>query len=289
VSPAITPTPASSGSFNVVAQAVTCNTNCIFITNFEYGYSGKLDTGGGRSGVPGIPAASGELGADAICQYEAYESGSVIPAGKTFKALILDSNRTPCGSLGCGESVDAGFESNWIVRPNTSFYTTDGNFFMTSDANGIFESSYTQNQILDSKGNPVSTTLEFWMGMSWLLIESNIDPSNISAWTSIGGSLNQTPPSNNFWLYGGGGAGGTAANCTNWTSISPANGYVGDNGQYPNSMYGIAALYSNYGFFSAPAAVSTTTLNGAGVRPTRWNDTNLYSCSLGKALICIQQ
>ena len=192
---------ASSSSFDVIAQAVTCNTNCIFITNFEYGYSGKLDTGGGRSGVPGIPAASGELGADAICQYEAYESGSVIPAGKTFKTLILDSNWTPCGNLGCGESVDAGFESNWIVRPNTSFYTTDGNFFMTSDANGIFESSYNQNQILDSKGNPVSTTLEFWMGMSWLLIESNVDSSHISAWTSIGGSLNQTPPSNNFSGY----------------------------------------------------------------------------------------
>ncbi|TXI98235.1 MAG: hypothetical protein E6Q32_10505 [Neisseriales bacterium] len=88
-----------------------------------------------------------------------------------------------------------------MVRPNTSFYTTDGNFFMTSDANGIFESSYNQNQILDSKGNPVSTTLEFWMGMSWLLIESNVDSSHISAWTSIGGSLNQTPPSNNFSGY----------------------------------------------------------------------------------------
>ena len=72
---------------------------------------------------------------------------------------------------------------------------------MTSDANGIFESSYNQNQILDSKGNPVSTTLEFWMGMSWLLIESNVDSSHISAWTSIGGSLNQTPPSNNFSGY----------------------------------------------------------------------------------------
>lgn len=285
----IKPNPESSGYFNVTVPAATCNTNCIFITNFEYGYSGALNTGGGRVGIPGIPAASGELGADAICQYEAYESGSVIPPGRIFKALILDTNRTPCGSLGCGESVDAGYESNWIIRPNTSYYTTDGSFFMTSDSNGVFDYSYNQGKILASTGEPVTVTQEFWMGMSWLLMESSVDPSPITAWTSLGGGLNQTAPSNLFWIFGGGGGTGNAANCNDWTSISPASGYVGDNGQYPDGMFGISALYTSWGFFAAPAAASTTTLSGDGVRPTRWNDTNVYSCSLGKALICVQQ
>ncbi len=287
----VAPTPASSGSFNVSMPGCGgTGRNCIFITNFEYGYSGKLNDGGGRSGIPGIPASSGESGADAICQYEAYQNGSVIPAGKTFKAMILAENRTPCGSLGCGESVGAGFESGWVVGPNTSFYTTDGSFFMTSNSSGVFQNSYAQDQILDSKGESVTTTQEFWMGMSWFLIESSVNQSPIPAWTAIGGSLNQTAPSNNFWLYGGGNGSGSVANCSNWTSISPASGYVGDNGQYPDSMFGnIALLYSSYGYFSAPAAGSTQGVGATGVRPTRWNDTNLYSCSLGKALICVQQ
>ena len=239
----------------------------IFVT--ANAYSGNLESGGGvafAGSIPGIPAASGVQGGDAICQYEASQAG--LPG--TYTALLVSSTRYPCNGSGvCGESG----ASDWHVRSSQTYVTTDDlqTVILTSDPNGIFENNYAQNQIKTPSGSSLATNV--WSGINGILTGSTVDSaSSITGWSYANNSATWT-----------GGAWDQYADdtCSDWTSSS-GNVVIGDTGNDPDSNFSTAGL-NIYAGYSSPNANDLVANH-----PSRWV-TNISSCNNASGLICIQQ
>ena len=251
----------------VIAPVAT--SKVIFITAGTY--DGNLQAGGGASGIPGIPAASGIAGADAICQYEATQSGSVAPAG-TYKALIIANNRYPCNGSGvCGS---AGW-LNWTVAANTQ-YSTPGSaaVILTSDANGIFEDTYTQGLIKTPSG--AGNNSNFWSGINGIKTGTTTGASaSIVGWSYANNSASWT---------GGNWSSFADNTCSSWTSSSRLlAAFFGDNGVFPDDMYLTTGLAIEAGYDS-----STAYINVDGY-VSRWINGSDSGCGTQNMLMCVQQ
>ena len=271
-------------SINAASQTVSMNplystttfvpvatSKVIFITAGTY--DANLQAGGGAS-IPGTPAVDGPTGADAICAYEATQSGSVVPAG-TYKALIVASNRYPCDATG---SCGTGHNATWPVAANTAYITSgSSNVILTSDANGIFENTYTQNLIKSPSGT--TSGVSFWSGISGILTGSTADAtSSIVGWSYADNSSS--------WLNGSWNS-YEDNTCSNWSSTSSGGGTSGDNGQYPDSYYSTSLLATNAGY-SADNVVQMVVQRGTSKPGSRWMS-RWFGCVLSSALICVQQ
>lgn len=75
----------------------------------------------------------GISGADAICNSDVNRPSTFT----TYKALLVDgSSRSACSSTNCAtngiaENID------WVLRPNKSYFRTDGTLILTTNAAGI--------------------------------------------------------------------------------------------------------------------------------------------------------
>jgi hypothetical protein len=119
VSPAITPTPASSGSFNVNQLYLN-----IYVT------STGVDTSVNQTGS--VTAAGAITNADSICNSDANKpSASVSIGSMTYKALLWSNSLRQLGT-------------DWPIKASTKYQTTQNGasplLLGTSDANGVLYS-----------------------------------------------------------------------------------------------------------------------------------------------------
>jgi hypothetical protein len=254
-------------------------TNCIiFFTQATY--NSNLKIGGGAIGtIPGIPAASGTAGADALCNNQA--SGAPVTNGKTFKALIISSLRYPCNNNGvCGS---AGW-LDWPLKASTAYYTpvstqsaTSYSFFATSDVNGIFESS---GGNLYSQGGGTRDGY-FWSGINGFKVGATTGAAAnaiVTGWSYA--NLSSVWPGN--WSYY------AAMNCSDWESTaglySTANcGMTGGLGSYVTGITTIG-LIPESGYDIGVAKTYTSSYAPS----TRWSIGSQMGTTVS-SLICVEQ
>lgn len=213
---------------NALGQTATCEYHSVNIPGIIFitpdGYSGNLN---------------GVAGADALCNAQAYMAGSLIAPGRTFKALLLDHNRTPCSNplndtLGqCGGK----FAKDWPLIPGTVYYQPNGiDVFNTVNEFGVFDGEMIVLQ--DPSG--VASTAQFWSGIQ--SVHSTIDGLHINGWAFD----DMNPPADHS-VYAE-----NLASCSNWTSSTPSiHGAVGSAGKYQGNVLGPVApnLWGNYYYF----------------------------------------
>ncbi len=193
----VTITATNANAAGITSNSIAVHAPIIFIThNF---YTGNLkDAGGG---------ATGEAGADAICQAEAYESDSVIPSGLTFKALIVTSSRYPCDSTGnCGGSAAA----DWPLNAGDSYLNPDLTPFNTVNLNYVFDGSNPHFESIS--GSYALNGRGFWTGIQSIL--SNDSGTDIAGWAYADANPTQDSVTYNDYLY----------NCNDFTSAESDNG-----------------------------------------------------------------
>ena len=215
---------------NAVGNGLSCENHqinvpaIIFIT--QNGYSGNL---------------AGVAGADGICNNEAYMAGSVIPSGRTFKALLLSPTRYPCSnphgnSTGsCGGAFPS---SDWPLTPGTVYYQPNGvDVFNTVNANGVFDGETVTFQTV-SGGASVA---QFWSGIQ--SVHSTPEGFHIDGW-----AFDDMNPSADNQVYTS-----NLAYCNDWlSSSSSAHGSVGSAGRYEGNVLAPLPLstWGNYYYFS---------------------------------------
>lgn len=191
----------------------------IFIT--QGGYNGNL---------------GGVAGADQICNSQAYVAGSLIPPGRTFKALMLSQTRYPCSNPYGGASGLCGgsFASDWPLFPGNVYYQPNGiDVFNTVNQNAVFNGEVTTLE--DVAGN--ASVAQFWSGTQ--SVHSTPDGFHIDAWAfaDMNPNADQGAYSTNL------------AYCDSWTSSSSSvNGSVGTSGRQQGSLLGPLApsTWGNY-------------------------------------------
>lgn len=254
-----------------------CNPCIIFMT--ESGYTGDLKDGGTTAAnYPGIPADSGVHGGDAICQYAAYNTpGTLIPAGKTFKALLVSDTRYPCGANGECSGANA---SDWPLYPDTQYLTTTGvsDIAFLTNTNSIFGCTYSKDRLVNPAG-VLSTQVEFWMGVNGFTTGAVIGTtSEIPKWTYFNNSAVWTP-SNNWSTY-------TDRTCSNWTSGASGGdptGWIGDNGNSLDADITTASLVASEGWSTDDALVAASpNFISRWVYEYKW-------CSDTRALVCVER
>ena len=194
----------------------------------------------------------GVSGADVICQTEAYASGTIIPHGLTFKAILVTSGRYPCSSQNGGVSGQCGgsFENDWPLIPGVKYFNPDLTVFNTVNAQSVFDGS---NDKLQLRTGIVTTPSQvFWTGIQSIL-------SNNAALDIVG------------WAYTDM---NSAADGTTYASESPANCL-----EFTSTTGGGLQNGSNTGFTGFPPTVILGTITG-GV----WGNYETFSDS-GSALL----
>ena len=229
----------------------------------------------------------GIAGADADCATEAESAG----LSGTYKALIVESQRYPCDESGdCG----SGSAKNWPLAVNTSYANASNNstIILTTNANGVFESSYARNLIKTPTGaNMNESTSLFWTGISGVNISGTSDitkPAVMNKWSYANESQNWGP-ANNWASY-------ATYNCNGWTSNSN-NWYssFGDNGRSSDSSYQITSSL-NVGQGYSMLNVRDELLSESAA-PSRWlaridhvtGASMVMNCNYRLRLICVQQ
>lgn len=214
---------------NATGQTATCENHqidaphIIFIT--QDGYSGNL---------------GGVAGADVKCNDQAYMSGSTIPPGRTFQALLVSSTRYPCSNPSgndagaCGDS----FVGNWPLIPGTVYYQPNGeSIFNKVNENGVFDGEIVA---LQSAAGDASVA-QFWSGVQ--SVHSTPDGLHIDAW-----AFADMNPNADQSVYKA-----NLAHCQNWTSsMSSVHGSVGSAGRFQGNLLGpvLQSTWGNYYYFS---------------------------------------
>lgn len=110
----------------------------------------------------------GVAGADARCNSD---SAKPIPTA-TYKALLVDgATRIACTSGGC--STGSTEHTDWVLKPNQSYYNVAGDVIAATDVNGLFPNNLT-NSI-----KPLSSNYS-WTG---LFIDWTTHSSHCNGWT----------------------------------------------------------------------------------------------------------
>ena len=254
----------------IVNGSVPTTTKKIFITTA---------TRNGNMGGGGIESA------DALCASEAAAAN----LRGTYKALLLSSTRYPCNEAG---NCSAGASSDWPVAANTNYSNasdTSNAVILTSNANMVFESSYSiKSSIKTAEGDNESSL--FWTGISGVSISGKTSPASPAAmdkWSYANESANWGPEEN--WdSY-------TTLNCGNWTYPHSAYATVGDNGMYPDTAYARTLdVIVGEGYASNNLSNLFEDLSEA---PSRWlakpttgsGNRSLYGCSQQAHLICVEE
>lgn len=250
---------------NSGSTATTTNSNdkvkdkIIFVTTGDY--SGNLN---------------GVSGADSICQSEAYQAGSVIEKGYTFKAVILSSTRYPCNNAGvCGP---LGW-SDWPITADTHYRTAgSGAFIFASNANGIFDNNYGQYfDPITEATSYYNSNPNFWSGINGILVGDSV------GYTSVLKGWSFANESNNWDISGSSWSNYANLTCNDWyESSNNLMGSQGDNSR--NSNYSTSGLSPGAGYSTLDAAAL---VSGGGV--SRWVTGTNQSCSQKLPLICVQQ
>ncbi len=270
---------------NVSSSEITPNVNkikinvtpihIIFMTSESY--NGNLKDGGGSTIV--TPHTTGTAGADAICQSEAYSSGSTIPTGLTFKALLVDADRYPCDATGqCGgsHSLDWVLNQGDIYDNPADSSVSNSTLFNTVNQNYVFDGS---NIYLNfANGLTASDNSEFWSGIQSIHI--NELGNDIDGWAYA--DANPDFDGAMYTQYSPG-------TCQNFTSTSsePQNN--------PNSFgsFGKTSL-----FYSAVGNIAPSTWGNfyyfENQNPTYyvlniWSSSYAKSCIETSHLICVSQ
>lgn len=233
----------------------------IFVTTNDY--SGNLN---------------GVAGADAICESEAYQQGSMIGTGNVFKALLVSSTRYPCDSSGvCGPS---GW-SDWPLAANTGYRTVGTGWAMwTSNANGIFESNGIYTDITRATSF-LSSSPTYWSGINGILVGESVGAASIVTGWSFANESNNWNNSGSLWSQY------VDQTCHDWSESSGSlSGSLGGNDYYVESAtYSTVGLSVNAGY-STLAADSTIP---SGMNISRWVTGSTQTCSQKRPLVCVQQ
>lgn len=202
-------------------SAIVQNSHVIFITYPNF--TGNL---------------GGVTGADNTCQTEAYQSGSIIPTGLNFKALLVTATRYPCSINGSIKGCAGNFASNWPLSPGVPYSAPDGSSFNTVNSNAVFDGNVTT--LKNQTGlEPLVNPQRFWTGIQSILSNSSADDIVGWAYADMNSAVDNTVYANNF---------GT---CNNFTSDDPTLiGSYGLVSKFSTSTDPIAAsTWGNYYYF----------------------------------------
>ena len=258
---------ATNAQYTISPVVVVINP-IIFITAGTY--TGDLKDGGG--GIYSTPGTTGEAGADAICQGEAYVAGSLIPSGLTFKGLIVTNNRYPCDSTGnCGDT----HSSDWPLSSNAQYVNSDLTTFNTVNSNLVFDGSNPNIK----QANGTAGSGYFWSGIQ--SIKSNSTANDIMAW-----GYADANPSTDGTMY----SQAAPTNCSNYTSTSFINNYVGGGSSAGHigdiARVGFGTISANtWGTWYYFNNTSSSTLDNV------WNVSgfNVLACNSSYKLVCVQK
>ncbi len=211
----------------------------------------------------------GTTGADQLCQSEAYNAPNTkIPAGLSFKALIVTSGRYPCDASGsCGDT----HAKDWVLYKNESYYNSDGSLFNSVNGNLVFDG--TESKFQYTNGVVDSQRYMIWTGIQ--SIHSNSSSSDIDAWAYA--DANPSGDSKNYALY-------SPNTCNDYTSSDTSlNSSVGSTGVNPGSRSGAVpgSTWGNYFVFLD--SNQTTFIHNT------WNFGYYMDCSSSLHLICVSK
>lgn len=191
----------------------------IFIT--QSSYSGDLN---------------GITGADALCNNQAYISGSILPPGRQFKALLLSTERYPCSNPSNNDSGQCNhlFANDWPLISNMTYYKPDGvTIAGRTNRYGVFDENIIALQ--DMAGH--ESIAQFWSGIQ--SVHSSADGFHIDAW-----AFDDMHPNRDQQAYAN-----NLAYCQNWHSASAtAHGSVGSTDRIDGTLSGPVPLneWGNY-------------------------------------------
>lgn len=223
----------------------------------------------------------GLQGADDICNHDAQTYGTPeVKAQSSFKALLIASNRTPCSNVNGVNGCSGVYAKNWILTPNTNYYTPLNTPFISTTANAIFtDNGPPVLYFPDGTIAPVSSYNNFWMGAQSLLVNSA--NSAIIGWSSdnltVGDSVDD------YSLY--------FALCTptstpspglEWTSQADygAVGYNNNLAFTASGTYPLDPLWTNYFAWDN---------NPSNFPKDVWSGSNRYTCNTPFPLVCVSQ
>ena len=225
------------------------NQHIIFITTETY--SGNL---------------GGIRGATDICQREAYQKGSIIPPGLTFKPLLVTGAYYPCDAkqLCGGEHAS----KDWPLTPSTPYQTPDLRTFNQVNVNSVFDGKKTALQLAD--GKKVEQTKKLWIGTQSVL--SDAKGKDIVGWASA--DENPDKDAKTYTVY-------SPSDCAGFTSSSILKkGTVGEIGVVSGSGYGNipASTWGNYFVFSDKKSPFIYNM---------WITSEVLICNAKAAIVCV--
>lgn len=165
----------------------------------------------------------GLSGADAKCQTEAYQAGTLLPINLTATAILVSSTRYPCDNTGLCAGTHA--SNDWPLGASKIYSNPSGTNFNTTNANAIFDGSVTA--FYDSKGAAIANNQYFWSGAQ--SVYTNASATDIAAWAYV----NESTASSIYYPA-------NLNDCTGYTTPSSTAGAYA--GSIPNvGVVGLAA------------------------------------------------
>ncbi len=208
----------------------------------------------------------GIVGADKICQREAYQIGSIIPPGITFHALLVTAEHYPCdGKPGCSGDHAS---KDWPLTPLTAYQNPDLSAFNTVNGNSVFNGQKSVLQL--PNGHKAENTKKLWIGAQSVL--SDDKGKDIVGWASV--DENPLKDSNTYMVY-------SPSDCAGFTSgdlVKKAS--VGEVGVVAGSGFGEIppGTWGNYFVFADKQAPFLYNM---------WITSEVLMCSAKASIVCV--